>query len=183
MYAVLRHKTTHEVSILLHKERWGSTRQNIPLESFEATIYARLDTRKKKMAYSFQTKIAAHGYHVFKILVWSNAKQCDFVTVEIKTDKELKKIDTYCCAIKAMVDIQPRLKIVGRECAKRNLKAPIVLFKRRERKSRWLHIFHGISNVSSSCRRVKNPTKTNIYNPQFYNTSENERLHDKFVLI
>ena len=51
------------------------------------------------MAYSFQTKIAAHGYHVFKILVWSNAKQCDFVTVEIKTDKELKKIDTYCCAI------------------------------------------------------------------------------------
>ena len=47
MYAVLRHKTTHEVSILLHKERWGSTRQNIPLESFEATIYARLDTRKK----------------------------------------------------------------------------------------------------------------------------------------
>ena len=65
------------------------------------------------MAYSFQTKIAAHGYHVYKILVWSNAKQCDFVTVEIKTDKELKKIDTYCCAIKAMVDIPSRLKIVG----------------------------------------------------------------------
>ena len=36
------------------------------------------------MAHSFQAKIAAYGYHVYKILAWSNAKQVDFVTVEIE---------------------------------------------------------------------------------------------------
>ena len=65
------------------------------------------------MVYTFQAKIAARGYHVYKNLAWSNAKQGDFVTVEIQTDKESKIIDTYCCAIKAMVDIPPRLKTVG----------------------------------------------------------------------
>ena len=39
------------------------------------------------MAYSFQAKIAARGYHVYKTLVWSNAKQEDFVPVEIEIDK------------------------------------------------------------------------------------------------
>ena len=67
--------------------------------------------------YSFQAKIAGLGYHLYKNLAWSNAKQGDFVTVEIKTDKESKKkkkkIDPYCCTIKAMVDIPPRLKTVG----------------------------------------------------------------------
>ena len=46
-------------------------------------------------------------------LAWSNAKQGDFVIVEIEKDKESKKIDPYCCAITAMVDIPPRLKTVG----------------------------------------------------------------------
>ena len=45
-------------------------------------------------------------------MAWSNAKQADFLTVKIETDKESKKIDPYCCAIKAMVDIPPRLKTV-----------------------------------------------------------------------
>ena len=63
------------------------------------------------MAYSFQAKIAALGYRVYKNLAWSNANQGDFVTVEIETDKESKKIDPYCCAI--MVDILPRLKTAG----------------------------------------------------------------------
>ena len=31
----------------------------------------------------------------------------------IKTDKESKKIDPYCCDIKVMVDIRPRLRTVG----------------------------------------------------------------------
>ena len=65
------------------------------------------------MAYSFQEKIVARGYHVYKNLAWSNAKQRDFVIVEIETDKEWKNIDPYCCAVKAMVDIPPRLKTVG----------------------------------------------------------------------
>ena len=65
------------------------------------------------MACSFQAKIAALGHHVYKNLSCSNAKQGDLVTVEIKTDKESKKIGPYCCAIKAMADIPPRLKAVG----------------------------------------------------------------------
>ena len=32
---------------LLHKQRWSSTRQNIPFKTFEVTIYATLDTRRK----------------------------------------------------------------------------------------------------------------------------------------
>ena len=43
------------------------------------------------MAYSFQAKIAACGYHVYKNVTWSNAKQGDFVTVEIETDKASTK--------------------------------------------------------------------------------------------
>ena len=112
MYALLRHKTTHEVSALLHRQRWSSTRQNIAFEITEVTIYATLDTRRK-MAYSSQAKIVACGYHVYKNLAWSNAKQRDFVTVEIETDKESKKTDSYCNAIKVMVDMPPRLKTVG----------------------------------------------------------------------
>ena len=47
MYALLRHKTTHEVSTFLHKQRWSSTKENIPFETFEVTTYATLDTRRR----------------------------------------------------------------------------------------------------------------------------------------
>ena len=47
MYALLRHKTTDEVSTLLHKQRWSSAKRDIPFETFEVTIYATLDTRRK----------------------------------------------------------------------------------------------------------------------------------------
>ena len=46
MYALPRHKTTHELSTLLYKQ-WSSTRQKIQFETFEVTIYATLDTRTK----------------------------------------------------------------------------------------------------------------------------------------
>ena len=67
MYALFRHKTTHEVIALLHKQQWSSTRKNIPFEIFEVTTYARLDSRRKN-GYSFQAKIATRGYHVYKNL-------------------------------------------------------------------------------------------------------------------
>ena len=47
MYAVLHHKTIHEVSIFLYKQWWSSTRQNIPLETFEVTIFVTLDKRRE----------------------------------------------------------------------------------------------------------------------------------------
>ena len=107
MHALLRHKTTYEVSTLLHKQRWSSTRQNIPFETFEVTIYATLGTRRKN-GVKF-----SRGHHAYKNLVWSNAKHGDVVTVEVETGKESKKIYPYCCTLKAMVDILPRLKTVG----------------------------------------------------------------------
>ena len=58
--------------------------------------------QEEKIAAIFQTKIAACGYRIYKNLTWCNAKQADFVTREIGTDKESKKADPYCCAIKAM---------------------------------------------------------------------------------
>ena len=45
-------------------------------------------------------------------MVWSRAKQGDFVTVETEIDKKSRQIDA-CCPIKTMVDIPPRLKTVG----------------------------------------------------------------------
>ena len=69
--------------------------------------------QEEKMGYSFQAKIETRGYHIYKNLAQSDAKQGDFVTVEIETDKESKEIDPYCCAIKAMVDLPPLLKTVG----------------------------------------------------------------------
>ena len=47
MYPLLRHKTAYEVSTLLRNQRWSSTIQNIPFETFEVTIDATLDTRRK----------------------------------------------------------------------------------------------------------------------------------------
>ena len=82
------------------------------------------------MAYSFQEKIAARGYHVYKNLAWSNAKLEDFVTVEIETDKESKKIDPYGCAIKAMVYIPPQLKTAGH--VRREISRHIFFFLKEE---------------------------------------------------
>ena len=88
MYALLCHKTIHKVSTLLHKQQWiqlGKTFHSKLLK-----LYGTLDARRK-MAYSFQAKIAACRNHVYKNLAWSNAKQVDFIIVEIETDKESKK--------------------------------------------------------------------------------------------
>ena len=56
MYALLRHKTTHEVSMLLHKQGWSLTRQNIPLETFEVTIYVTVDTTKNGVQFSSKNR-------------------------------------------------------------------------------------------------------------------------------
>ena len=55
MYALLHHKT-HKVSTLLHKQRWNSTRQNIPLETFEVTIYVTVDTTKNGVQFSSKNR-------------------------------------------------------------------------------------------------------------------------------
>ena len=58
------------------------------------------------MGYSFHATVATRGYHIYKNTTWAEAKADDKVRVEIETDEKSKKIDPYCCAIKASVDQQ-----------------------------------------------------------------------------
>ena len=50
--------------------------------------------------YSFDSKIASRGYHVYRNSTWQNAKSGDKVKVEIETNKSSKSINPYACAIK-----------------------------------------------------------------------------------
>ena len=50
--------------------------------------------------YSFHSKIASRGHHVYRNSTWRNAKSGDKVKVEIETNKLSKSIDPYVCAIK-----------------------------------------------------------------------------------
>ena len=65
------------------------------------------------MAYSFQAKVTARGYHVYKYTTWEDAKIGDKVLIELETDEKSKEIDPYCCSIKAMVGLPQQLKTVG----------------------------------------------------------------------
>ena len=57
MYALFRYKTTHEVSTLLHKQRWISTRQIILFETCVVIIYATLDTRRKNGVFKQKSQL------------------------------------------------------------------------------------------------------------------------------
>ena len=50
--------------------------------------------------YSFESKIASRGYHVYRNSTWQNAKANQRVKVEIETNKSSRSIDPYACAIK-----------------------------------------------------------------------------------
>ena len=50
--------------------------------------------------YSFDSKIASRGYHLYRNSTWQNAKPGDKVKMEIETNKSLKSIDPYACVIK-----------------------------------------------------------------------------------
>ena len=49
---------------------------------------------------SFNSKIAARGYHVYKNTTWKNAKVGQNVQVQVETNKSSKEIDPYACAIR-----------------------------------------------------------------------------------
>lgn len=65
------------------------------------------------MAYKFQSKIASCGYHIYKNVIWDNVKPGDKVTVEIESNNVSKRIDPYCCAVKAMAGNPIQLRTVG----------------------------------------------------------------------
>ena len=51
------------------------------------------------MAYRFEAKVAARGYHIYRNLTWENVKPGDKMTVRLETNDELKKVDSYCCVL------------------------------------------------------------------------------------
>ena len=62
--------------------------------------------------YSFTTKIASRGYHVYMHTTWEKAQVDDNVVVKIETDGNSKMIDPYCCKILTKNEEQ-RLVTVG----------------------------------------------------------------------
>ena len=63
------------------------------------------------MSFGFQTKVALRGFHIYKNTTWKNANLGQEISVQLETDEDSKKIDSYCCALKTMVS--RKLKTVG----------------------------------------------------------------------
>ena len=63
------------------------------------------------MNFSFQTKVASRGFHIYKNKTWENVDICQEISVQLETNKDSKKIDPYCCTIKTMVS--GKLETVG----------------------------------------------------------------------
>ena len=73
------------------------------------------------MRFSFQTKVASRGFHIYKNTAWENVNMGEEISVQLETNEDSKKIDPYCCAIKAMVS--GKLETVGhipREVSRHN---------------------------------------------------------------
>ena len=63
------------------------------------------------MSFSFQTKVASHGFHIYKNTTWENVNVGQEISVQLETNEDSKKIDPYCCVIKNMVS--GKLETVG----------------------------------------------------------------------
>ena len=63
------------------------------------------------MSFSFETKVALRGYHIFKTTTWKNVLIGQEISVQLETNKDSNKIDSYCCTIKTMVS--GKLETVG----------------------------------------------------------------------
>ena len=61
------------------------------------------------MSFSFQTKVASRGSHIYKNTTWENIGH--EISVQLKTSEDSKKIYPYCCATKKMVS--GKLETVG----------------------------------------------------------------------
>ena len=55
------------------------------------------------MSFSFQTKVASRGFHIYENTTWGNVNIGQKASVQLETNEDSKKIDPYCCAIKTMV--------------------------------------------------------------------------------
>ena len=62
---------------------------------------------------SFNSKIAARGYHVYKNTTRKNAKAGQKVKVQVETNKSSKESDPYACAIKVKNNVFDNWMTVG----------------------------------------------------------------------
>ena len=56
------------------------------------------------MAYSFQSKVAARGYHFYKERTWEEAKYRNKDLIDLETDEKSIQIDPYCFSIKTPIN-------------------------------------------------------------------------------
>ena len=63
------------------------------------------------MSFSFKTKVASRGFHIYKNTTWENVSIGQEISVQWETNEDSKKIDPYCSAIKTMVSV--KLETVG----------------------------------------------------------------------
>ena len=63
------------------------------------------------MSFSFQTKVASRGFHIYKNTTWENVNIGQEISVQLETNEDSKKIDPYCCAKNIMVS--GKLETVG----------------------------------------------------------------------
>ena len=63
------------------------------------------------MTFGFQTKVASRCIHVFKNTIWENVNMGEETPEQIEINEASKKIDPYCCDIKAL--ISGKLKTVA----------------------------------------------------------------------
>ena len=63
------------------------------------------------MSFSFQTKVASRGFHIYKNTTWKNDNMGQESSIQLEKNENSKKIDLYCCAIKTMVS--GKLETVG----------------------------------------------------------------------
>ena len=55
------------------------------------------------MSFSFQTKVASRGFHVYKNRTWENDYIGEKISVQLETNEDSKKTGPYSYAIKTMV--------------------------------------------------------------------------------
>ena len=63
------------------------------------------------MNFSFYMKDASLGFHIYQNSTWENVNIGHEISVQLETNKDSKKFDPYCCAMKSMVS--EKLETVG----------------------------------------------------------------------
>ena len=64
------------------------------------------------MSFSFQTKVASVGFNIYKNTTSENVNIGQETSVQLETNEDSKKIDSYCCTIKTMVSGKLEISVI-----------------------------------------------------------------------